>query len=195
MSLVRPQLPENRPLNTEASFRTRGLRGFDPAQLPAVQDPFYAQDPIFWQFGAVIGAAAGNTAKLGIQTPADPTLRCIVDGCLISSGTATAFLVNVTVGGAVLAVLVTDPGVLVKNRTAQEQSGAPSASGLLRIQDNGVFAGGANQLGQLEAQASKDVFFPLGYTLFASEQLFVATSVVNISARGVFWGRLSRGGR
>lgn len=196
MSLFRGLFPEQRTkFNPEASFRVRGLKGVDLQQIPAVQDPFYAQDPVFWQCGLGIAGAAGNTSKLGVQTPVDPTLRCIVDGLWVSSATALFAIVTVVVGGAAVLVLTTDTNVFVKNRTAQEQSGAPSATGLLRIQDNGAVAGGGGQLAQLDCPAAVPVFIPLGYTLFGSEQLFVASTGLNQAMHGIIYGRLSRGGR
>jgi hypothetical protein len=195
VSLFRPKLPENEPINPESSLRVRGLKGWPPSFLPALQDPFFAQpaDMLFWKCGAFIGGVAGNNSKIGIQTPNDPTLRCIVDGAIVSSLTLTSFNITVVLGGAALAVVSSDSNVFVLNRAQQEASGAPSGCGLLRIQDNGIFVGGTGQFGQIDALASTALYLPIGLTLYASEQLMIQNNTANQVIRGMIWGRVTRG--
>jgi hypothetical protein len=193
VSLVRPKLPENRDLNPEASFRVRGLKGFQPQQLVALNDPLYASlDVVHWSIFAQVTGVAGNPSKIGIQTRSDPNLVWIVDKIVAATITTTDQLrVGVTVGGAIVLVYTTDTNVLVRNRSAQEQNSAPTATGDLRIFDTSL-VGVGSQIAGWRAVGDTPYTLLLGYRLFAAEQLVVGSTTAAVGLNATLFGRVMR---
>src|SRR5438552_1753051 len=137
MSLIRPRwLDDIIKIHPSASPRVRGLKGFEPHHVPALQDPLYADDPTFWIIVNSLTGVALNFGHIGVQTPADDSFVTIVDGVSVAGFVAEQFSVDVVTGGQILLALATDTQVLKLNRREQSRSTAVEKAGLLRIADN-----------------------------------------------------------
>lgn len=154
-----------------------------------LEDPLYARSPMFWACSAAVTAVAGNNSKLGVQTLPDPNLVCVVDDALIAADANLSWSIIVVQGGQVLAAVTTDTNVFMRNRSVQDQGGQTGGVPLLRIADNGVFAGGgagpwAGSMGQ------SSIAVQLGYVLYSSEQLMIVNNAVNAVLRASLRGRV-----
>lgn len=194
MSFFKQLFPEQRILAPEASQKLRGLKGFLPEHMPALQDPFYAEDPVFWTLGNELNGAAGFLGKIGVEVPADRALLVIVDGFIAAS--ANAELINMwTIQGsdAVRAVLNTDPNVHVLNRRQLNAvSGLAERAGILRISDNAnALTGQSMGLGARVSTGSVWIQTHFGLRLFPGEQWWLSNSTVNVPISARVWGRLA----
>lgn len=196
MSLFRPRFLDDlvKPL-ASASSKVRGLKGFDPQQLAAFQDPLYADDPQFFGLESGTAGVAANFSKVGIQTPADDSLIAIVDGVIVSSDVANDITVDVIQGGTLLLALTTDTNVFKKNRREQStRAGVVERVGLLRIADNAnAFTG--TSIAHVRVAANTPYLIWLGHRLFGSEQIFARATVVNTLLTATMWGRATTRGQ
>lgn len=195
MSLIRPVwLDDLISPRSAASPKLRGLKAFDPQQVPAFQDPLYADDPQFWILAGNVPGVAANLSKVGVQTPADDALVCVVDGCLVSSDIAQRIAVQVIIGSTLLLALTTDTSVTKRNRGERSRSTGVERTGLLRIIDSGnAFVG--TDIGGTRVAAGAAIYIPLGFRLYGSEQLWAVAGSVNTLLEGTFWGRLTSKGQ
>jgi len=195
LSLLRPRwLEDLLPLHPSASTRVRGLKLFEPHHVVALQDPLYADDPTFWTLDTGLAAVALNLGHIGVQTPADDSLVCIVDGCSVSSTVAEQFVVDVILGATLLLVLATDSSVFKKNRRELSRTTAVERTGLSRIVDNAsAFTG--TSIASARMPAGQTITIPIGFRLFGSEQLFVRNSTANVVLNATMWGRLTTKGQ
>lgn len=195
MSLFRPKFLDDliKPLPSTSS-KLRGLKGFDPQQLAAFQDPLYGDDPQFWTCTGFVPAAALNFGKLGIQTPADDSMVVCVDGALVEGPTADDIIFDVILGGTLLLALTTDTAVTKRNRREQSRTTGVERVGLLRINDNAnAFTGTA--IAACRVTLGATIFVPLGFRLFGSEQFFARNATVNTSMEVTMFGRLTTKGQ
>jgi hypothetical protein len=196
VSFFRPRFPD-RPLRAEdfeATFRLRGLKGFQPHHIVGFQDPLFTEEPQFWVTGGSLPAAVGFTGHLGVQTPDIRDLITIVDKITVSSSVVEDWTVEVGTGeGAVLAVLATDSQVHLRNRRDQGAVlGFPARVGLSRIADNTNALTGQSLQMFFSSPAEQAVNIDLGYRLFKNEQLFVRNINANKSINAVILGRLMK---
>lgn len=173
MSLLRPRWLDDlvKPAPS-ASPRLRGLKGFEPHHAPALQDPLYADDPVFWQLSATLIAAAALNSIIGVQTPVDDSMVCVVDHVYATSAVASFILIDVNEGGSAPLALINDNSVFKRNRRELARTTAAERVGLQRIFDNST-AFTATTIGSYRVGASGFISEPVGHRLFGGEQLIV----------------------
>jgi len=177
-----------------ATPRLRGLKGFEPHHVAALQDPLYSDDPIFWTLGALSAAAVGSLSIVGVQTPADDSLVVCVDHVYASSSIATFLVLDVNEGGAAPLALITDFNVFKRNRREVARTTGAERTGLLKIQDNTTnFTG--QQIAAFRVPAGGSISEPVGHRLYGGEQLFVRTSGQNVDVTVSLQGRLTTKGQ
>jgi hypothetical protein len=197
VSFFRPKLPENKPVNLEASLRLRGLKGLEPTALLAMNDAFWAGSELdHWCLSAVVAGAAGNNSKIGIQTPNDPRLIWIVDNWSATSAIASDPLIvgsQLALGTGVMPVFTVDTNVWLRNRPSADVSGGPTRVGAFRIIDNGI-VGVGTELDRCLPPAALSMTRQrtLGFCLFANEALYVMDSTVNTTLHATLAGRMRR---
>ncbi len=195
MSFFRPRFLDDfiKPLGS-ASPRVRGLKSFDPQAVIALQDALYADDPTFWVLGADLAAVALNFGHIGVQTPNDDSLVCIVDGVLVGTGAQDAVAVDVVAGGALLLALATNDAVFRRNRRELARTTGLERVGLLKITDNAnAFAG--TTIASARNPANTMNLIPLGFRLYGSEQLFVRNITTSVVLTATMFGRLTTKGQ
>jgi hypothetical protein len=177
MSFFRPRFldDELKPLPT-ASLRFRGLKGFDPHHVVAMQDPLFADDPIFWTLPGTLNAAVALNSIIGVQTPTDDSIVVCVDHVYATSSVAAFILIEVNEGGAAPLALITDSNVFKRNRRELARTTGAEKTGLSRILDNST-AFTATQIAAYRVGASGSISEPVGHRLYGGEQLFVRTGV------------------
>jgi hypothetical protein len=195
VSFFRPKLPENRDVNPEASFRLRGLGGFPPRDVVAMNDAFWSgQDVRHWILSGGIAGAAGNLSKVGIYTPLDQTLAWIIDDYRVACSAADTVTVGSFLGqGTAVAILLTrDTNVWTRNRALPDTTGAPQRIGAFRIADNSVVGSGTELDRSLISAGLSTPWIPFGFVLFGNEAAFLANSVVNLTLHATMRGRVRR---
>jgi hypothetical protein len=194
VSLVRPQLPENREVNPEASFQLRGLKGLKPGDQVALSDLMYADrlGVIFWVVSGKQLGAAGTIPRVGIRTRADKTLIWVVDRVVASLSTTQQIQCSVNVGGIALPAYTTDAFVHVRSRTQQEQNAVPTRTGDSRIGDASALAGGT-VICDWQTATGGFTTFDVGYRLFGAEDFIVEAAAAGVNQLNVtIFGRVAR---
>lgn len=197
MSFFRPRFPDRplRPEDFEATFRLRGLKGFQPHHVVGFQDPLFTDEPQFWILDGDLAGAAGFFGHIGVQTPDIKDLICSVDGFHVGGTNAEQYTVDGVQGeGAVLAVMATDSQVHLLNRRDQgPNAGFPQRVGLLRIADATNATVGQARIASVTSPANTTYTVNLrGWRLYKNEQLWVRNTSPNVSIRCTMWGRLMK---
>ena len=193
MSLFRPQFLEDliKPIGG-TTLRLRGLKGFNPPDVVAFNDPFYAEDPVFWELQGDLAAAAGFTGHLGVELPDVAGLVVSVDDLYI--GVTVADLVDIWVSqgeGFVRTPLVTDQQVAIRNRREQgPNAGFAARAGLFRIVDNTTAVVGQSRIAQARMLANTTTHLYLGHRLHRTEQCWCENSAANIGLTLTMQGRM-----
>jgi hypothetical protein len=176
-----------------ASPRLRGLKGFEPHHIPALQDPLYSDDPTFWTLNGSLTAAVALNSIIGVQTPADDSLVCCVDHFFATSSIAAFIFMEVNEGGAAPLALITDSAVWKRNRRELARTTGAERTGLSRILDNST-AFTATTIGAYRVAAGGVISEPVGHRLFGGEQLFVRTNT-NVDLVVTLQGRVTAKGQ
>jgi hypothetical protein len=173
VSFIRPRWLDDviRPLPS-ASPRLRGLKGFDPHHVVALQDPLYADDPIFWVLSGTLIAAVALNSIIGIQTPADDSWVVSVDHVWAQSTSGGFIILDVNEGGAAPLALINDDLVFKRNRRELARTTGAEKTGLRRIQDNSTAFTAPATVAIYRVPAGGSVSELVGHRLFGNEQLF-----------------------
>jgi hypothetical protein len=178
VSFFRPRFPD-RPLvadDFEATFRMRGLKGFQPHHVLGLQDALFADEPGFWSCTADLAAgAAGTFNHLGVLLPDTRDLIVIVDRVWATSTTAgDLYIVEVNTGeGATIPAVSTDTQVFLGNRRDQGPvTGIAQRAGLSRVADTSVIIG-QSIIAQWRALANVSFLIPVSYRLYKNESCWV----------------------
>jgi hypothetical protein len=198
MSYFRPRFLDDvlKPLPS-ASPRIRGLKGFDPQQLVALQDPLYADDPTFWCAQGSLPAAVGFFGHVGVQVSgaadvlATDSYIVIVDRIMVSAGVAEAFAVDVANPAVALAA---DTNVFKLNRRELPRPTSVEKAGILRVSDN-ANANTGTTVALARVPAGGMAIITLGFRIYGTEQLFVRNTTANIAIDATLFGRLTLKGQ
>jgi hypothetical protein len=198
MSFYRPRFLDDliRPLPS-ASPRIRGLKGFDPHDLVAMQDPLYADDPTFWCLAGVLPASPANLGHIGVQVSgaadvlATDSYVVIVDYLTVSCDVAEVFVVDVASPPVAEAA---DTAVFKMNRREASRPQLVERAGLLRVFDN-ANANTGTTIAVARVPALTQVTVRLGFRLYGTEQCFVRNSTINTSIQATMYGRLTLKGQ
>ncbi len=193
MSLFRPlwldDILKPRPAATP---RLRGLKGFEPHHVVASQDPLYGDDPEFWMLDNFLGGVVANLGHIGVGVPNDDSLVCVVDSILFGTAATDALVVDYFPSTQ---AFISDTQVIRRNRRESTHASALERVGLFRISDNSVPVTGTRLFSARVTLNSTGVPVPVGFRLFAGEQLVVRNATINTALEAAMFGRLTRKGQ
>jgi hypothetical protein len=196
VSFFRPRFPDRplEPVDFEATFRTRGLKGFQPHHVVGFQDPLFADDPQFWILAGDLIAAAGFTGHIGVVVPDVRDLLCIVDSVDVGVTVTDLILIEATQGdGLAPTTFLTDSQVTLRNRRDQGPNpGFAQRVGLSRIADNTTAGTGQTIISQFRTLTNTTTHIELGHRLYRGENLIVRNSAANIGLTVTMRGRLMK---